>query len=123
MAFLRFLIVGAIGFVVDAGLVFLLTGAGFSAFLARVPALAAAILTTWLLNRTVTFRVAAPRSRAELTRYAMVALSSAALNYALYAGLVALGMWPVAAVALATICLLFYNFIGYRRYAFRAVAR
>lgn len=123
MAFLRFLVVGAIGFVVDAGLVFVLTAAGLSAFVARVPALAAAILATWLLNRTVTFRVAAPRSREELTRYTVVALSSAALNYALYAGLVALGMWPVAAVALATICLLFYNFIGYRRYAFRAVAR
>jgi putative flippase GtrA len=119
VAFAHFLIVGVIGFVVDAGLVFLLTSAGLSPLIARVPALAAAILTTWLLNRSITFRVAAPRSRQELVRYTTVALSSAALNFAFYAGLVAIGMWPVAAVAVSTICLLFYSFIAYRHYAFR----
>lgn len=118
-AFIRFLFVGFVGFVIDAGLVFVLTGAGISPVLARIPAITVAIFTTWILNRTLTFRVHAPRSRDELTRYFAVALSSAALNFALYAALIVIGVWPVAAVAVSTICLLFYSFLGYRRFAFR----
>lgn len=119
-ALVRFLLVGGIGFVVDAGLVYLLTSHGTPPVAARVPAISAAILTTWLLNRSFTFRVSARRSRAELARYIIVALSSAALNFGLYSVLTLLGVAPVAAVALATAALLLYSFVGYRRFAFNA---
>jgi len=117
--FFRFVVVGCLGFVVDAGVVFVLSEAGVSAVLARIPALAAAIFTTWILNRTLTFRVNAPKSRGEVVRYIAVALSSAALNFLLYAALVVMmGVWPVIAVAVSTIALLFYSFFGYQRFAF-----
>lgn len=115
---LRFVLVGGVGFCVDAGLVYILTRSGLSPLLARVPALTAAIVTTWLLNRAYSFRVETPRSAAELTRYSVVALTSAALNFAIYAVLTFIGIGPVVAVALSTICLLFYSFHGYRRFAF-----
>lgn len=86
---------------------------------ARVPALLSAIVVTWLLNRTLTFKVEAPKSRAELMRYATVALSSALLNFALYSGLVVLGVLPLVAVALATVILVLYSFFAYRRMVFR----
>jgi putative flippase GtrA len=117
--FFRFIVVGCLGFVVDAGVVFVLSEAGVSPILARIPALAAAILTTWTLNRTLTFRVNAPKSRGEVARYIVVALSSAALNFLLYTVLVLVDVWPVTAVAASTIALLFYSFYGYRQFAFR----
>ncbi len=118
-AFVRFVVVGVLGFVVDGGGTWLLVRAGLPPLVARVPALASAIVVTWLLNRTLTFRVEAPKSRAELTRYAAVALSSAFFNFLLYGVLVSVGVPPFVAVALATIVLLLYSFVAYRRVVFR----
>ena len=88
--------------------------------LARIPALVAAIFTTWILNRTLTFRVNTPKSREEVSRYIAVALSSAVLNFLLYTVLVVIiGVRPVVAVAVSTIALLFYSFYGYRQFAFK----
>ena len=118
--FLRFAVVGCLGFVVDAGLVLVLIKAGASPVLARIPALGAAVFTTWILNRALTFRVSTTRNRGEIVRYVIVALSSAALNFLIYTALVVrFELWPLTAVAISTIALLFYSFIGYRRFAFR----
>lgn len=116
--FFRFVFVGCIGFAVDAGIVFILTEAGVSPVLARMPAIVAAIFTTWIMNRALTFRVSVPRSGEEIVRYIVVALSAAALNFLIYAGLVLIGVWPVIAVAISTLVLLFYSFFGYRRFVF-----
>jgi putative flippase GtrA len=117
--FIRFVVVGTIGFTVDGGITWLLVRAGVPPLVARIPALASAILVTWLLNRSLTFRVAAPKSRAELMRYVTVALSSAFLNFVVYGALVAIGVEPLLAVALATMLLLAYSFFAYRRVVFR----
>ena len=116
--FVRFVVVGVIGFVVDGGGTWLLVHLGVAPMAARVPPLAIAILVTWLLNRTVTFQVERPKERAELVRYATVALSSALLNFLLYSALVLAGVQPLVAVALATLLLLFYSFHVYRRVVF-----
>ena len=117
--FLRFVIVGVIGFVVDGGGTWALTRAGLPPIAARVPPLLTAIVVTWLLNRSVTFNVDKPRSRAELLRYATVALSSAFFNFVLYGALVLVGVPPLVAVALATLVLTLYSFLAYRRMVFR----
>jgi putative flippase GtrA len=118
-AFLRFVVVGGIGFVVDGGGTWLLAHLGVPPVLARIPPLLAAIIVTWLLNRTLTFRVDKPKSRAELTRYTTVALSSALMNFFLYSGFVLAGVHPLIAVAMATVLLLLYSFFAYRRLVFR----
>jgi putative flippase GtrA len=116
---LRFIFVGCLGFVVDAGLVLLLSEAGVSPILARIPALTFAIITTWILNRTLTFRVNSTRSSKEAWRYLVVALSAAILNFLFYTALVMADVRPVTAVAVSTIALLFCSFYGYRRFAFK----
>jgi putative flippase GtrA len=117
---LRFVFVGIIGFVVDGGGTWMLVKFGVPPIAARVPALLSAIVVTWLLNRSLTFRVTKPRSRAELTRYVAVALSSAAMNFLLYSLLIFLGVHPLIAVAIATLVLLAYSFLAYRRLVFHA---
>ena len=117
--FLRFVFVGIVGFVVDGGGTWLLVRAGLPPVAARVGPLLSAIVVTWLLNRSLTFRVEEARSRAELMRYATVALSSAFLNFVLYSGLVLVGVHPLVAVAAATLALLLYSFFAYRRMVFR----
>ena len=118
--FLRFLIVGGVGFLIDAGLVYGLSRLGMSPIFARIPAISMAILVTWVLNRKLTFAVENPASAGELTRYLGVALISALLNFAVYSALVVAGILPVDAVGIATIALMFFSFFGYKLFAFRA---
>lgn len=117
--FVRFVIVGGIGFLVDGGGTWLLTDLGLSPFLARVPALVVAMIVTWLLNRSVTFRVARPRSRSEMARYMKVAISSALINFLLYSAMVAIGIHPLIAIVIATCVLLLGSFFAYRHLVFR----
>ncbi len=117
--FLRFVFVGVVGFVVDGGGTWLLVHLGLPPVGARIGPLLAAIVVTWLLNRSLTFKVEKPKSRTELMRYAAVALSSAFINFVLYSGLVLLGVHPLIAVAVATLVLLLYSFFAYRRVVFR----
>lgn len=115
----KFLAVGGIGFVIDAGLVYLLSQAGMSPITARIPSILAAILATWTLNRRLTFRVAQRPSAGELLRYASVALTSGVLNFGVYSLLVFNGVTPLLAVALATVALMAFSFFGYKLFAFR----
>lgn len=117
--FARFVVVGAIGFVVDAGGTWALVHLGLSPIAARVPALASAIVVTWLLNRRHTYRVQKPKSGGELARYLAVAGTSALLNFLLYSALVTAGLHPVPAVAVSTCALLMFSFFAYRQVAFR----
>ena len=117
--FLRFLMVGGSGFLIDAGLTYLGIAWGMAPWLARIPAIASAMAYTWLMNRCFTYRVATARSASEATRYALVALAMALLNYLIYVALVAGGLAPLAAVILATGCQTILSFHAYRRFVFR----
>src|SRR5258707_429760 len=55
--FLRYLMVGAVGFIVDAGLVAIEVHIlGIGPYVARGPSFIAAVTVTWTLNRTHTFK-------------------------------------------------------------------
>ena len=117
--FVRFLLVGGSGFVIDAGLTYGLVRMGTPPWLARLPAIACAAVFTWLANRHFTYAVQAGRSAAEALRYAAVAAAMAGLNYAVFLLLLRLGAAPLLAVALATACQTAVSFHAYRRFAFR----
>lgn len=120
--FLRFALIGGLGFVVDAGLLLALIGAGSGPFIARIASLLAAMLVTWRLNRALTFGASHDGAIREGLRYLAVAASVAVLNYAIYAGLL-LGIPacpPLLATAFSTGACMLISFAGYGRFAFRA---
>lgn len=117
--FLRFLLVGGLGFLIDAGITQGLVALGLHPALARLPALALAMAFTWLANRRFTYGVQTARSLGEGGRYAMVALGMAMLNYLAYLLLVRQGLWPALAVTIATAAQTVLSFHAYRVLVFR----
>lgn len=118
MAFLRFLLVGGLGFLVDAGLTMGLIALDWPPETARIPAIGVAMLCTWLANRAFTFRVAHRGSLGELARYVAVALLASAFNYLIYRLLLGQSMPPLPAIVVATAAQAVFSFIGYRRLVF-----
>lgn len=86
-----FIVVGTLGFMVDAGVVTLLAAAGAGPWLARLVSFAVAVSTTWVLNRRYTFRHRSPRhnsSRKNFGYYVAACLVGGGLNLGTYALLV-----------------------------------
>ena len=118
-----FAVAGAAGFLVDAGtLAFLLWATALGPFVARVFAIAAAMAFTFWLNRTFTFGRSERSLAAEGARYGGVGISAALLNYAVYSALVLVfpALWPVLAVAIASLAAMIWSFLGYSRFVFVA---
>lgn len=118
MKFFRFLVVGTAGFLIDATVTHLLIRPGLSAYLARVPAIALAMIATWLLNRHFTFRSRQAPTGREFRRYLAVAIGTAGLNYLAYALLISLGLAPLPAIVIATGLQAVLSFHAYRTLVF-----
>ncbi|WP_295579689.1 GtrA family protein [uncultured Lamprocystis sp.] len=129
----RFTLVGATGFVIDAGILTLLAqGVALNIYIARLFSFAGAVLATWALNRAFVFTAkAAVRSRAttatELAQYLLVQSGGAAVNLALFAGQIMvwpmLRDYPVIPLAVASVLALIVNFIGMRLWVFGGVRK
>jgi len=120
---LRFGIAGGIGFVVDAGLLTLLLHlTPLGPFIARMIAIAVAMVATWIFNRTFTFDRSPHSLAVEGFRYGSVGITSALVNYGLYAALLLTipALQPLAALVLATAASMFFSFFGYSRFVFRS---
>ena len=126
--FLQFGFVGAFGFAVDFAFLQLLTGAAqFNALLGRILSFAVAVIATWVVNRTWTFREQArdDRRAEEASSYILVQCAAGALNLAVYYALIrafpgfdhGLALFPpTAAGALAGLGI---NYFGSRHLVFR----
>lgn len=124
-----FLVIGALGFCLDAGLtVTLVKGFGLPPLLARPPAFVVVTIVNFLLNRTFTFRAAGSPLLAAFARYVLVCLAGLSVNYAVYAALLALAPAAGVAVTPATLTLFvacgtaaatLLTFAGFRAFAFR----
>lgn len=119
MAFIRFLIVGGLGFAIDSGITLALIYLGLSAFIARLPAILSAMAFTWLANRRLTFRLGTKPSREEAIRYFTVAISMAGFNYFLFSGLIMLNLSAFSAITFATAIQTVLSFYGYKKFAFK----
>ena len=120
--FLRFAMVGGVGFLVDAGLLALLHyGGGLDPFSARGLSTSCAVVATWRLNRSLTFDAPPENQAAEGLRYALVAALAAGFNYVLYAAALLAwpGLPPVLAVIAATLAAMAFSYAGYSRYVFQ----
>ncbi|MBI1774830.1 MAG: GtrA family protein [Proteobacteria bacterium] len=119
----RFAAVGAVGFFVDAAVLYLLIyGAGLGPLLARLPSFLAASAVTWIANRTWTYGGAHPGSMAaQWGRFVLVNGIGGILNYAIYALCLAAEPFrshPVLAVAVGSLSGLACNFAASRRFVF-----
>jgi putative flippase GtrA len=123
--FLRFSVVGGVGFVVDAGVLqALISLAGWGPVEARAVAIPVAVFATWLLNRTVTFPESSggPALRS-LLRYAAVSAAGAGVNFLVFTLLVLasreMAAMPMVPLAIASIAALVVNYLGSKHFAFR----
>ncbi len=119
---LAFLVSGSTAFTVDALTLELLTRViGLHPILARLGAIALAMVAGWLMHRTYTFEVKAPPSVAEFVRYAGVAWSAAAINYGVFVLVVLAypGIEPLAALVVSSVAAMTFAYLGMRFAAFR----
>lgn len=116
--------VGGIGFLVDVGFTLLLIGLGLDPLIARIIAIVLALLTTWRLNRAITFGASDTSQTQEGMRYVLVATIVALVNYGIYAGLLLTvsGIPPAIAVLIAVCFSTGLSYSGYRFFAFKKAA-
>ena len=110
----RFLIVGSTAFLLDWAVLRLMLAAGAGPYLGRAVSMSAGMVLAWWLNRRVTFRTPAPPSWREFGAYVVNSLAGAAINYAIYAAVVAAGAPVTAGLVLGTGIAAVFNFFRYR---------
>lgn len=120
--------VGALGFVVDAAVLTVMSVTlGVDALSSRAVSFSCASLVTWLLNRAFTFgcRVGSPVAalKWEYFRYATIQVIGALLNFAVFLLLIgwrpALREIPVIPLAGGALVGLVFNFSMTRRFVYR----
>jgi putative flippase GtrA len=117
-----FLISGGTAFAVDALVLELLTLLlGINPIAARLVAISLAMVAGWLMHRTFTFAVPTPPSAAEFLRYAGVAWTAAAVNYAAFVLIVLRRPQtePLVALVVSSAVAMIVAYFGMRFGAFR----
>jgi len=122
--FISFGIVGAAGFVVDAGMLQVALMVGLGLYAGRVVSYLAAASATWILNRRYTFNGSSDGRRlAEWARFVVSQLAGATVNLTVYGLLVYLSplvaRLPVIGVAVGSVAGMLINFAAARSYAFK----
>lgn len=122
--FLRFCIVGFIGFLLDAALLELFVTAGLPAPLARMISMPSALQLTYVLHSRFTFP--APFSFRAWLKFMIANSTGALVNY--FTFLLSFWLLPMpnallqrqAALAVGTMVGLFFNYWANRRFVFKA---
>ena len=123
--FAKFCVVGTIGFVADAGSLYLFMSlANLDPYTGRIFSFLIAATVTWTLNRNYTFSgsVPAPRTR-QWASFVSANAVGGILNYGVYSVLILSGGWfieaPVLAVAVGSVAGLAFNFTVSRKFVFK----
>lgn len=117
-----FVVSGLAAFFVDAGVLLAAVRlAGLDPRVARIVAIAVAMVVAWLAHRRLTFAVTAKPSLGELGRYVAAASTTAAINYSVFAGLITILPWlgPLAALVASTGIATVFSYIAMRCGVFR----
>lgn len=114
---LSFLVVGSVGFVVDAAILTLLTAyAGWSPWLARIPSFLGAVFVTWALNRKHTFAERGlQRRHTEAFYYLVIQSGGALINLTIFwiclAAQPQLAKLPVIPLAVGSAGAMIFNYL------------
>lgn len=128
LQFLRFGVVGTVGFVVDTAVLYAGLAAGLGLYGGRALSYLVAASTTWALNRAWTFRGQGegPAMR-QWALFVVLNLVGFAFNYGTYAALVAsvalVAQHPVIGVAAGSLAGMMGNFLLSRRFVFGGAHR
>ncbi len=119
-----FLVVGGIGFVVDAAVLQLFFMLGYGAVVSRFISVAVAVTATWLLNRRYVFRTGGRNAKApEFLRHVIAQGGGMVVNLAVYFLLLAtvpeLRQQPVIALAAGSIAAMIVNYLGAKYWTFK----
>ena len=116
---------GVVGFVVDGGLLTLLTYAlAWNVYAARTVSFPVATLVTWSLNRRFAFSAfQSQRKGHEYVRYLVVQIVGAGINLGCFAAVLAVYPWmrevPIIPLFVGALVALTFNYAGSRYFAFR----
>lgn len=118
--FLSFSFVGGIGFIVDAGILWVLTAHyGVDSIVARIPSFLCAVTATWLLNSWLTFK-SMIFSWSRWFSYTSANGLGFLINFSIYALLSTnFSLSPMLSVAIASIIALAVNFILSSKWVFK----
>ena len=119
--FMRFVLIGAIGFVADAGMLFLLLETTtLGAISARVASIAFALLGTWQLNRWLTFGPSSRPIAVEGARYGGIGMATSLVNFVVYSAVLwaAPDLTVFLALVIGSLAALAFSFFGYSRLVF-----
>lgn len=121
---LWFVIVGSIGFIVDAGLTQGLSYLLLHPIAARIPAIGIAVFVTFLLNRKYTFQAENTSFIRGLCDYVAANIISQGFNFGLYSLLVmqfaVFAFYPFAAVMIGSLAAMGVSFALSKYWVFRA---
>ncbi len=112
-----FLLVGGIGFVIDAGLLTLLTHfANWTLWNARIPSFLTAVLVTWIMNRNYTFVHGRMSNKAsEALGYTLIQTGGALVNLAIFGiclhFIASLRLLPVIALSIGAVGGFAFNYL------------
>lgn len=125
-AFARFCGFGAVGFIVDAGvLTLLVNGFDWNHYTGRLVSFALAVTVTWLLNRTWVFDRTA-NAQTEYARYFSVQGIGAIINLGTYVGAIEvapnLAQVPIIPLAIGAVLALGFNFLASKFFVFDQLA-
>lgn len=122
--FLMFGVVGVAGFVVDTIVLYALRDV-MGLYAGRVLSFLAAAFTTWVLNRSFTFRDrrSGTSRRSEFAIYLILMLGGGAVNYGVYAAMITryeyVGVHPVIGIAVGSLAGMTINLLSSRFLVFR----
>lgn len=125
--FLLFSSVGAVGFAIDGGLLVLLSQMfDINLYVSRIFSFIVATIATWLLNRSLVFKVEAvslASSRREYGRYFFIQSGGALINLGVFSLLIKMFQHlyqdPIIPLFVGALFGLLYNYTGVRYWAFK----
>ena len=124
----RFATVGAVGFVIDGGILTLMMSRGHAPFESRLVSFTFAVTVTWALNRTWTFSRARRKERwREYLAYVLTQVAGAGLNLGVFFMLLQLyptmRVYPLVPLAAGAAVALVFNFAASKHIVYRGAAR
>lgn len=121
---IRFVIAGVVGFVVDAGILYLALAMGLGYFAGRAVSFLCAVWATWQINRHYTFTPSHSESAwVEWWRYLAAMSVGGVVNYGAYSVTVltlkGLPFLPIVAVAIGSLAGMAVNFASAKLWVFK----